>query len=185
MAFSKSYVNSGGRRVLRSARNVIILMQKYASLRSLRTLRSVPSRRSGFTLLELLIVLLLITLMITFSAALFTNTLSSSKLNAFAREMSATIRHARTLAQIHGLPQTVTIDLDARQYGVEGRVVKRIPPNIDVRIVDPFEGDIYTGTYRIVAGTSGTVSGGTIVLWNKKSAVTIRLDPIVGVVVMK
>jgi len=141
--------------------------------------------RAGFTLLELLIVLFLAVLMVMLSAVLFTNTLSSSRLNASAREISASIRHARTLARIHGERQTVSIDLDSKQYGVEGRALRNIPPDVNIKVTDPFSGGVYSGKYLIVASTTGAVSGGTIVLWNKKRAVTIQLDPIIGAVVIK
>jgi type II secretory pathway pseudopilin PulG len=146
-----------------------------------RTLRN----GEGFTLLELLIVLFLAVLMIMLSAALFANTLSSSRLNATARDLSATIRHARSLAQIHGERQTVTINLDARQYGIEGRVSKNIPPDVGIKVTDPFSGDVFTGQYHITANPAGAVNGGAIVLWNKKKALTIQPDPVVGAVVIK
>ncbi len=141
--------------------------------------------REGFTLLELLIVLTLAVLMVGLSAVIFTNTLSSSRLNATAREISASIRQARTLAQIHGARQTVTIDLDAKQYGVEGRTMTRVPADVNIKVTDTFSGDLYSGKYYIVATTTGAVNGGTIVLWNKKKTVTIQLDPIVGAVVIR
>ncbi len=147
--------------------------------------RHVSRNRDGFTLLELLIVLSLAVLMVTLSAVIFTNTLSSSRLNATARQISASIRQARTLAQIHSARQTVTIDLDAKQYGVEGHTSATMPPDVNIKVTDPFSGDIYAGKYYIVATTTGAVNGGTIVLWNKKKTVTIQLDPIVGAVVIK
>lgn len=143
------------------------------------------SRCRGFTLLELLIVLFLAVLMVMLSAVLFTNTLSSSRLNAAAREISASIRHARTLAQIHGERQAVVIDLDAKQYGVEGRALRSIPPDVNIKVTDPFSGDVYSGKYLIAASATGAVNGGAIVLWNKKRTMTIQLDPIVGAVVIK
>jgi len=141
--------------------------------------------RTGFTLLELLIVLSLAVLMLMLSAVVFTNTLSSSRLNATAREISASVRHARTLAQIHSERQTVFLDLDAKQYGIGGRTLRSIPHDVNIKVTDPFSGEVYSGKYLIVASPTGTVSGGVIVLWNKKKTVTIQLDPIIGAVVIK
>ena len=142
------------------------------------------TNRDGFTLLEILIVLFLAVLMITLSAVFFTNTLSSSRLSAAARDITSSIRHARALAQINGEQQIVTIDLDARRYGL-GANTKRIPPDVNIKVSDPFSGDLFTGQYHIVAGTAGAVNGGAIVLWNRKKTVTIQMDPVVGAVVSK
>ncbi len=182
MVFSKNYSDRKTRRDEKSTHNLISRIRRNCSL---HTLQPVRAGESGFTLLEMLIVLFLAVLMVMLAAVLLTNTLASSRLNATAREISASIRHARTLAQIHGERQTLTIDLDAKQYGIEGRTSRSIPPNIDIKVTDPFSGDVYSGKYLIVASATGMVSGGTIFLWNKKRAVTIQLDPIVGAVVTK
>lgn len=152
---------------------------------SSRTICHALRDRSGFTLLELLLVLFLVVLMLMLSAAFFTNTLSSSRLNATAREISASIRHARTLAQIHGERQIVSIDLDAKQFGIEGRSLRTIPRDVNIKASDSVSGDVYTGKYLVVANPTGTVGSGMIVLWNRKKTVTIQLDPMVGATVIK
>ena len=83
--------------------------------------------RAGFTLLELIIVIFLITLMVGLSAVFFANTLPSGRFNATVRELASTIRQARHLAQLNGEKQIITIDLDSRSYGIEGRGKKNLP----------------------------------------------------------
>ncbi len=140
---------------------------------------------AGFTLLELIIVLFLITLIIGLSTIFFANTLPSSRFNATIRDMSATIKHARSLAQIHGERQIITIDLDLKKYGLEGRSAKDIPSDIHIKVIDPLSGEILKGKYQLVLNAIGGVEGGTIVLWNNKRIVSIQMDPIVGSVVIK
>jgi general secretion pathway protein H len=152
---------------------------------SSRITNYVLRNRTGFTLLELLIVLFLVTLVLGLSGVFFANTLSSAKLNAAARDVSATVRHARALARINGESQVVSIDLDSRHYGIEGRTIKDIPPDVGIKVMDPFSGDIYQGQYNIVAYNTGAVNGCTVVLWNKKRTVSIQTDPVVGAVVIK
>jgi prepilin-type N-terminal cleavage/methylation domain-containing protein len=143
------------------------------------------SRCGGFTLLELLIVLFLSTLVMGLSAVFFANTLPSTRLNAAARDISATVRYARALAQIKGESQVVVIDLDSRNYGIRGRGAKSIPPDVNIRVTDPFSGDMDKGLYNIMAYNTGAVNGCTIVLWNDKKTVNIQTDPVVGAVVIK
>ncbi|MEW6586851.1 MAG: prepilin-type N-terminal cleavage/methylation domain-containing protein [Nitrospirota bacterium] len=140
---------------------------------------------TGFTLLELIVVIFLITLMIGISAVLFTNLLPSQKFHATVRDISATIRQARSLAQIHGEQQTVVVDLDARQYGIEGRGSRNIPDDVYMKIEDPVAGEIVEGKYRMIFHAAGGIEGGMIVLWNSKRTVRIQPDPIVGTVVLK
>jgi hypothetical protein len=89
------------------------------------------------------------------------------------------------MAQINGKAQVVTIDLDSGHYGVEGRGTKGIPQDVNIKVTDPFSGDIYKGQYNIVAYNTGAVSGCTVVLWNRKRTVSIQSDPVVGAVVIK
>lgn len=142
-------------------------------------------KNSGFTLLELIIVLFLIALILGLSAILFVNILPSSRLNATAREMSATIRHAKHLALINGEKQTITINLDSGSYGMEGIIHKNIPSGITIKVIDPLLGEIRNGEYTIIFSATGGMEGGTIVLSTNKKTASIQLDPVVGSVVIK
>lgn len=142
-------------------------------------------KNSGFTLLELIIVLFLISLIMGLVGVFFANTLPSNKFNATVREIVASIRYARSLAQSSGENETITIDLDSRKYALPGRGEKPIPPEVNIKVVDPLSGDITTGRYQMLFPAFGGAEGGTIVLWDKKRVASISLDPVVGSVVVK
>lgn len=142
-------------------------------------------KNSGFTLLELIMVLFLIALILGLSTILFVNILPSSRLNATAREMSATIRHAKHLALINGEKQTITINLDSRSYRMESIIHKNIPSGITIKVIDPLLGEIRNGEYTIIFSATGGMEGGTIVLSSNKKTASIQLDPVVGSVVIK
>jgi len=139
----------------------------------------------GFTLLELIIVLFFMALILGLSTLFFANTLPSSRLNATAREISATIRHARDLALINSQKQTVTINLDSRYYGIEGIAGKNIASDIGLKVIDPLLGEIHKGEYPIVIDSTGAMEGGTIILSGGKKTLSIQLDPVVGSVVIR
>lgn len=158
----------------------------YYSLPSSLNLHRRPNvGKEGFTLLELVIVMLLMTLVIGIATIFFANTLTSTTFNSTVRDVSTTIRHARSLAQIHGERRTVTIDLDAKTYWIDGKNVREIPSDVEIKIIDPVYGEIFEGTYQVVSNAMGGIQGGTIVLWNDKKTVSIQPDPIVGSVVVK
>ena len=141
--------------------------------------------KNGFTLLELMVVMALMALIIGIATVFFANTLASSKFNTTIRDVSTTIRHARSLAQIHGEQKAVTIDLDSKTYWIDGKNVREIPSDIQIKIIDPFYGDILEGEYQIISNAMGGVHGGTIVLWNDRKTVSIQPDPIIGSVVVE
>ena len=140
---------------------------------------------TGFTLLELVIVLFLITLILGISTVFLLNTLPTHRFNTTIREISAMIRHAKTLALIRGEKQTLIINLESRQYGIDGLVSKDLPQGTAIKVIDPFAGEIHTGTYPIYFLPSGGIEGGTIILTRNKTSVSIQPDPIVGSVVIK
>jgi general secretion pathway protein H len=142
-------------------------------------------RNKGFTLLELLIVLFLITLMLGLSSVFFANTLPAGRFHATTREIAATFRHARSLAQIKGKDQVMLINLDTKEYGIVGLKTRTIPGGINIMIEDPFYGDTRQGKYTFTFHSYGSAEGGTIVLWDDKRKVAISLDPIVGSIVLK
>ncbi|MGO9614127.1 MAG: prepilin-type N-terminal cleavage/methylation domain-containing protein [Dissulfurispiraceae bacterium] len=143
------------------------------------------SAKAGFTLLEVVIVICLILLILGLSTLFFANTFPSSRLEATARQLCATIREARALAQIRGERQIISIDLDSKQYGIEGRGQKTISPDISIKVVDPLLGELYKGQCQIIANADGIAEGGTVVLSNSRKTFQIQMDPVIGAVIIK
>ncbi len=142
-------------------------------------------RNDGFTLLELMVVLFLTTLVLGLSAIFFAGTSPTSRLNAAARELSATMRYARSLSMNSGQRKTVALDIDAKRFGVEGGRSRELSSGIDMKVIDPLYGDVRRGVYRLEFEPDGGMPGGTVVLWNKKREVRIALDPVVGAAVIR
>ena len=134
----------------------------------------------GFTLLEMVIVLILIGLLFGLSAFAIGRGIPSVRLNATAREISAAIRFTRTLALTKGESQTMTIEFETRKFGIKGRDSKSIPSDISVRVIDPVAGEVSRGVYRIVFRPSGGYEGAQIVLRAGGNEVRVNTDPILG-----
>ncbi len=136
----------------------------------------------GFTLLELLIVLLLISIVIAISSLSLVSVMKSSRLEAAARSISATLRYARALAALKGRRQSVVIDLDTRSYGIENSTgLKRLGANIGMKVIDPRDEEIDSGLYRISFLPSGAVDeGGSIIIWDDKRQFKIEPNPVTG-----
>jgi general secretion pathway protein H len=147
--------------------------------------RYVVMHKNGFTLLETIIVLFLVTLILGLSTVFFAGFLPSAKLNATGREIAATIRHARSLARMNMESKTFRIDLDNRTYGIDGQRTKDLPRDAQIRVIDPFYGEIIRGKYPMVFHPVGGMGGGTIILSGGKKIIRIETDPITGAVMIK
>ena len=141
--------------------------------------------REGFTLLELIIVIFLMTLILGMSTVFFASLLPAAKINAAGREVAAAIRHARALARMSMEKQTVVIDLDNHAYGITGLGSKYFPPETLVTVIDPIEGEMNRGKHPIVFHPAGGMEGGAIIISGKKKVMRIETDPISGAVVIK
>ena len=144
-------------------------------------------KQDGFTLLELMLVLLLTAMILGLSSFMILGrTLPSARFNATVRDLSTTLREARSLAQLSGDKQVVSINLDARAYGVIGRKTRSIPENTGILIRDPFAGELRHGEYQFIFTPAGKCAeSGMIILWSSKKSIIIRTDPIVGAVAVK
>jgi len=151
----------------------------------IRYSRMMNKKEAGFTLLELMIVLLLSLLILGLVMVSFANLLSSVKLQTTVREFAATLRQARDLAKIHGEPQEVTIDLDSKEYGIEGRRNKKILSSLDFKIIDSTNDEIRSGKYHLVIDPNWGNENVAFQLSNSKKNIWIRLDPLMGAVVSK
>jgi general secretion pathway protein H len=136
----------------------------------------------GFTLLEMLLVIFLISIIVGISAVVFTRSLPSQKVDAAAREIMASFRQARSNAVTSGKWQVLNIDIEGRTFGIEGGARRALPEEVSLRVLDPLYGEVVTGGYRFVFAPSGVAEGGTIVLSAGKKVVTLEIDPIVGAV---
>lgn len=142
-------------------------------------------RENGFTLLELLVVMFLITLILSISTISFVNALPAGRFHATVREMAATIRHAGHLSRHSGRKQVVIIDIDSGTFGIAGRGQKDIPAGVNLKVIDPTGGETYDGAFRMEFSISEGPGGGTIVLWDEKREANITIDPVVGAVAIQ
>lgn len=142
----------------------------------------VRTRNSGFTLLELIVVLLLISLIAGISVVTFTGALSSGKLDATARSLVAAMKHARVMAIMNGEAQSVFVDLDTGTYGIEGRDGRPFPKGITVAVTDLLDVRQTSGRSLFTFDPLGSIQGGEIILSTPKRSVAVRPDPLVAAI---
>ena len=89
--------------------------------------------RRGFTLIELLVVMALLALVVALVPPSFERMRESMQYRDTLRRVLSDLRTARQLALAQGRDARFTIDLTARQFGVDDRPPSALPETLEVR----------------------------------------------------
>ncbi|HEX6614656.1 MAG TPA: GspH/FimT family pseudopilin [Rhodanobacteraceae bacterium] len=141
-------------------------------------------RQRGFTLLEVLAVLVLIGIAITVTAFSLDGGLDRARLDASARDIAAALRHTRTRALVEHRPQWFTLDLNARTFASPGRDPQALPGGTTLHVTSAAEDVQHPGEARIRFFPDGSSTGGNIELVRKHREVRIDVDWLTGAVAM-
>jgi general secretion pathway protein H len=139
-------------------------------------------RAAGFTLFELLIVLVILGLTLAVAVPLFARALPGLELKSSARTVAATMREARSLAIADNREIAVAIDLDTRTIDLAGLRSEALGDGIDLRLFTAAEELIDRGAGRIRFYPDGTSTGGRIRLLAAGRIYDIDVDWITGAV---
>lgn len=118
----------------------------------------------GFTLFEMLAVILLIGIAAAAVSVSVTQGLASARINAASGEIAAGLRATRAQAIVRGSEQTFDVDVDAGTWSGAKRRNVRLPPGLRLAVTSALEdrADAHTGRIRFFPDGSST--GGHIVL---------------------
>ncbi|MFH0341960.1 MAG: GspH/FimT family protein [Chromatiales bacterium] len=120
---------------------------------------------SGFTLVELLVVLVIGGLMLALVPPLFSKGATGVELRSAARELAAALRFARSRAINRHVESTVTVYVSHKRYEISGRKGTRaLPRGADIKL-DTARSQLRsesTGAFRFYPDGSST--GGQITL---------------------
>ena len=89
---------------------------------------------SGFTLLEIMVVMVIAGLMIALVPPLFSSAVSGTKLKGSARDLAIVLRETRSKAIIHNTEQLVHLDLEEPRYRVGNGKIQALPENVDMAV---------------------------------------------------
>ncbi len=127
----------------------------------------VPGPRSpenGFTLLEMLVVILLIGIAAAAVAVSVTRGLDAARVRAAGTDLAAALRYTRTQAIVHAEPEVFTLDVRARSYTAPGKSPRTLPRHMRLRVTSA-AGDQREGhVARIRFFPDGSSTGGHVVL---------------------
>ena len=155
-----------------------------------RGVRPCASGRSpGFTLLEVLVVLVIVAMATTLAAMVYSGGLDGMRLRSSSKEIAAQLRYTRTRAIATGQPQRFTIDPRGHRWQAAGDRQGKIPQSLGVdfigaREVRPRAGEGMTHEGMILFFPDGASTGGRVQLSVKRAVWRIDVSWLTGEVTL-
>lgn len=126
-----------------------------------RTAKPFVAQR-GFSLLELIAVIVLIAIAVTVASISISSSLTSAKIQAVSRDLVAALRYTRGQAVVKREQKTLDVDLEAMSYTVPGKEAVKFPDKIEVKLLTAQNELIHEKAGRIRFYPDGSSTGGHI-----------------------
>lgn len=97
-------------------------------------LRTQPLKNRGFTLVEVMVVMVIVALIMGMVATSMSHSVSSAEARASARELVASLRYTRARAILDKSEQVFEVNTEDRSYQAPGRKLVELPEGVDVTI---------------------------------------------------
>lgn len=142
----------------------------------------ISTSAAGFTLVELIVVLVIIALSIAVVVPKVGSNWQKIEDSAFLQEFTETIKRARLFAMNCGHPIAFRLNGTARVYGFENPPRNVIPLNAEVRS-DNLQREQETGDFLIVFHPDGSLVGNDFeVIFDQERTYHISIHPLFGTV---
>lgn len=116
----------------------------------------------GFSLLELMAVLILIAIAVTIASVSFANSLSSARVQAVSRDLVAALRYTRGQAIVKGQQKTLDVDLEDMSYTAPGKSAVKFPDKVEIKLLTAQNELIHDRAGRIRFYPDGSSTGGHV-----------------------
>ncbi|MEO8364754.1 MAG: GspH/FimT family pseudopilin [Pseudoxanthomonas sp.] len=138
----------------------------------------------GFTLLEVLVVLVIIAMATTFAAMALGGGLDGMRLRSSAKEIAAQLRYTRTEAIATGQAQRFTIDPRGHRWQGPGQRHGKIPQSLGVDFIGAREVQPRAGEGGILFFPDGASTGGRVQLSVKQAVWRVDVAWLTGQVTL-
>jgi general secretion pathway protein H len=137
-------------------------------------------RQHGYTLIELLAVLVLVAAIVALGAATITRKLPGQRLQQSARELVAQLRYTRAQAIATGQPQVFMIDANSREWRAGEKRSGTLSKDISIVATGARNEQQRPGVAAVRFFPEGAATGGRIVLRNQRAAWQVDVQWLTG-----
>lgn len=118
----------------------------------------------GFTLIEMLAVIVLVAIAAAAVAISVSHGLDSARIRAASAELAAALRYTRAQAIVHGTQQTLAVDVAGHAYTAPGRPKVTLPAGMGLALTSAVADRVNPHIGRIRFFPDGSSTGGRITL---------------------
>jgi general secretion pathway protein H len=137
-------------------------------------------RQGGFTLLEMIVVLVLVAALFAFAASMMSRRLPGQQLRIAAKEVAAQLRYTRAQAIASGKPQLFTFDANTHEWHAGSRHHGKLPKDIKVVATGARNESQHAGEAAVRFFPEGAATGGRFVLSQGKAAWQVDVQWLTG-----
>ena len=146
--------------------------------------RATPSlhRSGGFSLIEMVAVMVLAALVFAMVSLSFSKSLSSAKVQAASRSLVAALRYTRGQAIVKGKSTSLELDIENNRYMVPGPRVVNLPKNMRMTMLTADNEQTGQNSGRIRFFPDGASTGGHISVFFGSEEWRINVDWLTGAI---
>ncbi len=141
-------------------------------------------KQTGFTLIEVIVVMVMIAVLAGMVASGMTDSLGKAKIRAVSKNLVSAMRYTRGQAIVKHEQKTITFNVEDKTYQAPRKKVVHIPDEIDINVytADSEVADETTGSIRFFSDGSST--GGWVKLTHKNKIWKINVNWLTGEIAM-
>ena len=137
-------------------------------------------RQGGYTLVELIVVLVLVAAVVALGASVISRKLPGQRLQQSARDLAAQLRYTRAQAIATGKPQVFTLDAKSREWHAGDKRDGRLPRDVEIVAVGARNEQQRQGVAAVRFFPEGAATGGRFTLKHGKAAWQVDVQWLTG-----
>lgn len=137
-------------------------------------------RQRGFSLLEIVVVIVLIAIMATVIAMSVTGGLDSARVRSASRDVAAALRYTRGQAIVHHEQRTLAFNVDERSYRMPDKEPVQLPRGMEMELLTAQSEMLSDGEGQIRFYPDGSSGGGRVTLIRGEARWEIEVEWLTG-----